>query len=54
MILYENADKNKNTLDAETLNTSNLSNKIICRPPKSCETVINFKRDRSLKKMSTF
>ena len=38
-ILYENADKCKKELDAETLKTSKLSNKIICRPPQSRETI---------------
>ena len=38
-ILYENADKYKKELDADTLKTSNLSNKIICRPPQSRETI---------------
>ena len=38
-ILYENADTNKNNHDAEILKTSNLSNKIVCRPPHSRETI---------------
>ena len=37
--VYENADENKNKLDAETLKTSNLPNKIICRQPQSRETI---------------
>ena len=39
-ILFENADENKKYLVAETLKTSNLSNKIVCRPPQSRETIL--------------
>ena len=38
-ILYDNPEKYEKELDVETLKTSNLSNKIICRPPQSCETI---------------
>ena len=38
-ILYENTDKNKNKPDAEITKTYKLSNKIICKPPQSRETI---------------
>ena len=38
-ILYENTDKNKNKSDAEITKTFKLSNKIICKPPQSLETI---------------
>ena len=38
-ILYENTDKNKNKPDVEITKTYTLSNKIICKPPQSHETI---------------
>ena len=38
-ILYENTDINRNKPDAETFKTSNLSNKMVSRPPQSRETI---------------
>ena len=38
-ILYENRGENTKEHDGETLKTSNVSNKIICRPPQYREII---------------